>query len=368
MRPFEAPAPAAGEVAGGEVHDAPQRARAIEEARGPAHDLEALHGQGVERHGVVGRALADVAHAFPVLEHQDAVAIEPPDHRAGGGRAQRAHGHAGLAIEHGADGGIEAAPELLAVEGLGRRVRDAAPQGARRGDDLVEGEGSGREGELEGAVGEDHPGGDAEAGDPGGGDPGGGHPFPRDAKLLLEHLEARGLHGETVGAGGQAFEGHAAVGAGEALEGGGVGLSRAVGRVRAGGPTHTHQGDLRAGHGAVVSAAVEDLDHEVVRGCSRGCRGQGSGGQPRSRGPHRSGEPGPQGEEQSDAPPRAQHRAGATDAGAAGLRVRVSGWVREHAGAPADWDATGPGAIMVRCQVGGRVGVTASMTSRFSLA
>ena len=128
------------EIGGQEVHDAAQRTGPVQEAGGPPHNLHASEGKRIDRDRVVRRGLGQVAHPLTVLQNQDAVAVEPPDHGPRGGSAEGAHGDPGLSVQHGAHGRGHSPPDVLGTEGLHGLVVCGTPRGGSGGHQGVQAE------------------------------------------------------------------------------------------------------------------------------------------------------------------------------------------------------------------------------------
>ena len=122
-----------------DVDEAADGVRAVQQRRRPAHDLDAFGGVRIDRDAVVAGLARQVARADPVLQDQDAVAVEAADDRPSRTRAEAPAGNAGLPLQRVTQAPVNIGDEVERVERLDgierfeRRLRAAR----RRGDGHV---------------------------------------------------------------------------------------------------------------------------------------------------------------------------------------------------------------------------------------
>ena len=134
-----------GHVVADDVDDAPQGVASVQNRTRPADDLDAARRRCVDRRGVVWTARKFVADPFSVLEHQDTVSAEPPDHRVRRARPHAAHRQSRLGGERFRQGAGQTTLKLLPREYAGRAqhfVRRARDRGSRD-DEVRQGDGIG---------------------------------------------------------------------------------------------------------------------------------------------------------------------------------------------------------------------------------
>ena len=105
-----------GHVAPHHVDHPGQGVGAVEQGPGPAHHLDALGGHGLDGHRVVRGGGRQIAGALPVLEHQQAVAAQPAQHRPRGRRPHGALGDPRLVVDGLGDGAAQVLAQLAAAE------------------------------------------------------------------------------------------------------------------------------------------------------------------------------------------------------------------------------------------------------------
>ena len=123
-----------GRVGRDDVDEPADDARAVQQRRRPAHDLDALGAARIDGHPVVVRRRRQVAGADAVLDDEHPVAAEAADHRPARAGAEAAVGDARLVLEGLADGGGGDAERIDGgdrVERLQRRRRPDRGRGDR---------------------------------------------------------------------------------------------------------------------------------------------------------------------------------------------------------------------------------------------
>ena len=105
-----------GHVSPHHVDDPGQGIGSVEQGPGAAYHLDALGGHGLDGHGVVRGGGRQIAGALAVLEHQQAVAAQAPQHRPRGRRAHGSLGDARLVVDGLGDGAAQVLAQLAAAE------------------------------------------------------------------------------------------------------------------------------------------------------------------------------------------------------------------------------------------------------------
>jgi len=119
-----------------DIHGPAERARAVEDTRGPAHDLEALAQEGIDIRRVADTELL-VIDADAVAQDRDAIARQAADDRLAGLVAGTDIGHTGQMIERGPEGCALAARLPGTADYVdGRRLVERLPGRRRPGRDL----------------------------------------------------------------------------------------------------------------------------------------------------------------------------------------------------------------------------------------
>lgn len=108
-----------------QVDHAAQRARAVEQRHRPAHHLDPLGGEWVDRDRVIHRGRREIPGALTILEDHDAIPAHPADHRASRGRPHLRHRDARGPDDRGAQGAIETPIEARLTQDTRRGDRIA---------------------------------------------------------------------------------------------------------------------------------------------------------------------------------------------------------------------------------------------------
>ena len=107
-----------GDARVGSVDEAADRTRPIEQGCRPAHDLDPVRRERVDRDGMVGTRVRNIAHPDAVLEQVDPVAAQAPDDRSRGAAAEKGLVDARLIRQSLADRRLKFFLHFLSVENL----------------------------------------------------------------------------------------------------------------------------------------------------------------------------------------------------------------------------------------------------------
>ena len=106
-----------------DVDDASQRTAPVQQRRRPSDDLHPTRRRPVQRRGVVGPGRRHVPDPHAVLQHENAVAAQAADHRAGRGRSHRRYSQPGLPRKRARHGTLQATLKLFAGHDVHRTQR-----------------------------------------------------------------------------------------------------------------------------------------------------------------------------------------------------------------------------------------------------